>query len=777
MPELGKAYVQIVPSAKGISGSISSALGGEASQAGVSAGNSLGTSLVGALKGIIVAAGIGTMIKDTLDAGGNLQQSFGGLDTIYGEASEAAKKYAYEAQQAGISANDYAENAVSFGASLKQAFEGDTTKAVEAANTAILDMTDNAAKMGTPIESIQTAYQGFAKQNYTMLDNLKLGYGGTKQEMQRLLEDATKLSGVEYNMDNLGDVYEAIHVIQGDLGLTGVAAQEASETFSGSFGAMKAAAENLMANLALGEDIRPALESLGQSVNAFIFNNLLPMVGNIASALPDLVSGLGKMIIQGLNIAQNNAGDVAKLGIDILTSLVDSIIQALPYLVEGVVSLVMAFGEALFNADWVTIGTNLINALKEAMDIAAGEIFGTDSFTVESIINGIQSGLSSLLSIGLDIIQTIFDGVTQALPGLLSTGTEILMTVVNGILDSLPTLVEGASTLITSFVQFILDNAPTLLDTGTDLVNQLIDGVTSALPSLLSIGTNTISTVLNGITQALPDLLSSGIEIVTNVANGILNNLPTLITTASTLLTQFVSFLLENLPTVLQAGADLIMSLVDGIVQNFPEIATAAVNGIGEFIIAIGPMLPDILQKGIEIIGELVAGLIEAIPKIIEAIPQIIAGISDTIMEFDWLGLGLDIVTGIANGIKNAGSNILDALWGSVSDAIGWVKNKLGIESPSRYMADHVGKWMAIGIGEGFEDNIPEVDMANAVMSTTASMDKAAVSGIESTATNGISYEAIYEAVKAGAEAAVLQIDLDGRELTRRLKGLGVAMA
>lgn len=170
--ELGKAYVQIVPSAKGIGGSISKELGGEAS----SAGKSAGLNIAGALKGAIAAAGIGTAIKESLEAGGNLQQSFGGLDTLYGKASDAAKQYAVEAAKAGISANSYAEQAVSFGAALKSAFGNDVSKAADAANTAIMDMADNAAKMGTPVENIQNAYQGFAKQNYTMLDNLnKMG--------------------------------------------------------------------------------------------------------------------------------------------------------------------------------------------------------------------------------------------------------------------------------------------------------------------------------------------------------------------------------------------------------------------------------------------------------------------------------------------------------------------------------------------------------------------------------------------------------------------------
>lgn len=666
MPELGKAYVQIIPSAEGISGKISSMIGGEAESAGKAGGLSLGNSLVSTLKGVIAAAGIGTVIKETLEAGGNLQQSFGGLDTIYGEAGEAAKKYAYEAQKAGISANDYAENAVSFGASLKQAFEGDTTKAVEAANTAIMDMTDNAAKMGTPIESIQNAYQGFAKSNYTMLDNLKLGYGGTKQEMERLLADASELSGVEYNMDNLGDVYEAIHVIQGDLGLTGVAAQEASETFTGSFGAMQAAAENLMANLALGEDISAPLQALLGNAEAFILNNLAPMVGNIMAQLPMLLDAGFSTVISGLNLAANNADTFVNQGLELLTSLINGIISNLPLLAEAAINVAIAFGTALVNADWMSIGNQ---------------------------------------------IMTTFQGA-----------------------------LSGAS--------------PTLLQNGVQMIQN----------------------ILNGITSALPGILNAGVEIILNVVNGILQNLPQLITAALQISTSFATFILQNVPTILEAGAKLLLGLVDGIISNLPEIVVAATKGITEYLTTIAGMLPQILQKGIEIIGQLVAGLIQAIPKIIAAIPQIISGISDTLMEFDWMGLGIDILDGIGRGITSATQNIINALWGSVKAAIDWVMSQLHIGSPSKYMADHVGKWMALGIGEGFDDNMPETEMADTVKNTTLSMDTAVNSGIASTS-NAISYEAIYQAVKAGAEAAQLEIDIDGRELTRTLRGLGVAMA
>ena len=283
---LGTAYVQIVPKADGIEGSISDVLDGASKDAGTKSGNTIATFAKKALK----AAAIAKFAKDALSEGGKLQQSYlGGLDTLYGEAADAARNYAKEAAAAGISMNDYAEQAVSFGAALKAAYGGDTKAAADAANTAILDMADNAAKMGTPLESIQQAYQGFAKQNYTMLDNLKLGYGGTKTEMERLLADAQKISGVEYNIDNLGDVYDAIHVIQGELGLTGVAAEEAGETLLGSLAAVKANFQNFVGSLAIGESVQEPLNGLITSISNFAFNNLIPMIGTIVKALPGAI--------------------------------------------------------------------------------------------------------------------------------------------------------------------------------------------------------------------------------------------------------------------------------------------------------------------------------------------------------------------------------------------------------------------------------------------------------------------------------------------------------
>lgn len=297
-PSLGTAYVQIVPSAQGIKGSITNVLGGEAETAGTSLGGKIGSFA----KKAIIAAGIGTAavkgIKAALDEGAKLQQSYlGGVETLYGEAAEAVREHARAAASYGISMNDYSEQAVSFGAALKQAYGGDVVKAAKAADMAIQDMADNSAKMGTDVSSIQQAYQGFARGQYQLLDNLKLGYGGTRGEMERLLADAEAFSGVHYDIDNLGDVYEAIHVIQGELGLTGVAAAEASTTFSGSFGAMKAAAQNFLGSLALGEGVSAAMTNLINTVTTFFFGNFIPMLGQLVMSIPPAI---GTFLQQGL---------------------------------------------------------------------------------------------------------------------------------------------------------------------------------------------------------------------------------------------------------------------------------------------------------------------------------------------------------------------------------------------------------------------------------------------------------------------------------------------
>ena len=291
MTEVAQATVTIIPNMKGSQAKISKDLGADIEPAGESAGKAFGKKMLSGLAGLGVAAAVGKVIKDSLDEGGKLQQSLGGIETLFKDNADVVKGYASKAYKtAGISANEYMQNVTSFSAALIKSMDGDTKAAAEMANTAMIDMADNANKMGTDMASIQNAYQGFAKGNYTMLDNLKLGYGGTKEEMERLLADASKLSGVEYNIDNLSDVYEAIHVIQEDLDITGTTAKEAASTFEGSFSSMRAAAQDLLGHLALGDDITPQVQALGETIKTFVVGNLLPMVSNIVQQIPSIIA-------------------------------------------------------------------------------------------------------------------------------------------------------------------------------------------------------------------------------------------------------------------------------------------------------------------------------------------------------------------------------------------------------------------------------------------------------------------------------------------------------
>lgn len=356
--ELAKAYVQIIPSADGIKGKLTSALSGEASSAGDSAGKTAGLSLGASIKKVIVAAGIGTALKNAISEGANLQQSRGGIETLFKDSADKVIANAQNAYKtAGLSANDYMESVTSFSASLLQGLAGDTNKAADVADMALTDMSDNANKMGTSMELIQNAYQGFAKQNYTMLDNLKLGYGGTKTEMQRLLADAQKLTGVKYDIGNLGDVYEAIHVIQEEMGITGTTAKEADSTFSGSLASMKAAVSNLLGNLSLGEDIKPAMDALIKSTGTFLFNNLLPMVGNI------------------------------------LTGLVD-------YIVDTAV-----------NTDWASVITQLLTAIKDALVVGIETYFGADASVLHGVFDSFINNIPVIAQTIQDAFSILWEGV------------------------------------------------------------------------------------------------------------------------------------------------------------------------------------------------------------------------------------------------------------------------------------------------------------------------------------------------------------------------------
>lgn len=430
MADLGTAYVNIVPKASGIEKKIGNLLGPGSEAGGRSGGAKAGKSFIDGLKSAAVTVAVGKVIKDAFAAGGDLQQSFGGLDTIYGKAADAAKYYSVQAAKSGISMNNYAEQAVSFGAALKAAYGGDTTAAMAAANTAILDMADNSAKMGTDMSAIQNAYQGFAKQNYTMLDNLKLGYGGTQAEMKRLLKDAQKISGVKYDISNLGDVYSAIHVIQGELGLTGVAADEAKTTLTGSFNAMKASWENTLASLTTGEYLQSSLGNLAISVGNFA-NNILQMLGQVAPQVPTFIMGIVDALIA-------NAPSLIAGGAEMIVQLIVGLVQSIPQVVEQIPVLYEDVKEAFAGVDWASLGTELINGIVAGITAAASFLWETMKSLASSALSAAKEAL------GIASPSKLFsDEVGRWIPPGIAAGIEQNVSPLDSTMANLSTSITG----------------------------------------------------------------------------------------------------------------------------------------------------------------------------------------------------------------------------------------------------------------------------------------------------------------------------------------------
>ena len=456
--EIAQAYVQLIPSARGITGKIQSILDPEASAAGQSAGQSLGSSLVSVMTKVIAAAGIGKAFSAAISEGAALQQSLGGIETLFKGSADKVKGYANEAYKTtGLSANAYMENVTGFSASLLQSLGGDTNKAAETANMAMIDMSDNANKMGTSMGSIQLAYQGFAKQNYTMLDNLKLGYGGTKQEMERLLNDAQKLTGVKYDINNLSDVYNAIHAIQENLDITGTTAKEAASTFSGSFESMKAAAQNVLGKLALGENILPSLHALLKTTSTFLFDNFLPMVGNI-------FSGLGLILTEGISqIASQLFGDAFGSAVFDQLSRVTGIFET--------------FFDMIFGSLSKQDNIDILNTIGFSEEAATQIVNIADNIRVTFENIGIVAG--NVASIVVDFVGNLL-GIKDGEQGVNLLGIAF---------ESITGFIRDASESLSKFT-FWLKDSPLALDA----LKSAVVGITSAWA-----GYKAILTVIKGI--------------------------------------------------------------------------------------------------------------------------------------------------------------------------------------------------------------------------------------------------------------------------------------
>lgn len=484
--ELGKAYVQIVPSAQGIKSALTEMFAEETDGLGEQTGQSIGQELVGTLKKVIAAAGIGKIISDSINMGGALQQSLGGVETLFKDSADTVKEYAAQAYRTvGLSANDYMEQTTSFAASLLSSVSQDTNAAAQLANMAMVDMADNANKMGTDMQDIQNAYQGFAKQNYTMLDNLKLGYGGTQAEMQRMLNDATKISGVKYDLGNLADMYSAIHIIQQEMDITGTTAKEAATTLTGSFAAMKAAAENVMGNWSTGADLTEPLQALADTAQTFLVDNLLPMIGNVLAGIPEIVYSLVPELLQ--------------TGTELLSSLAQGFTEGIPEFFSTALPQLLAFTDQLRDnaASFVDAGLNLITQL----------------------LNGLIAGLPDLIAYVPDIIINICSIINDNMPKILGEGVAIIVQLVVGIVKAVPDLLANWKKILQAVLSVI--SAINWLNIGKNILTGVANGVKSMGSSMLNAFKGGFSSALAWIKSLPSQAVQWGKNLIQSFINGL----------------------------------------------------------------------------------------------------------------------------------------------------------------------------------------------------------------------------------------------------------------
>lgn len=477
MSTIAKAYVQILPSTKGIKSELQSALGDAGGSAGKSAGASFSSgfgSAIGtvgkvALAGIgAAAAGVGAVVKSAVSSFGEYEQLVGGVETLFGSSSDIVIKNAENAYKtAGMSANAYMETVTSFSASLLQSVGGDTEAAAKTADMALQDMSDNANKMGTSMESIQNAYQGFAKQNYTMLDNLKLGYGGTKSEMERLLSDAEKLTGVKYDISSLDDVYNAIHAVQENLGITGTTAKEAATTIQGSLSQMKASWTNVLTAMGTeGADLSGAIETFIDNIKTFA-GNVMPVVQTAMSGLSNLVSQVAPALAKEIPSMIN---------------------ECLPGLLEAGVQVVAALGEGL------------ITSLPTLMPTITEVVLGLADLIVQN--------LPMIIEVGTQVLCQLAVGIAQALPELIPAVVQAIITIETTLIQNIPLLMKAAWELVKGLAIGIWNAVALLNEVPGKVIDYLKNKFIAVAPRLNEASTKFVSTIQQGISDKWTDILN-----------------------------------------------------------------------------------------------------------------------------------------------------------------------------------------------------------------------------------------------------------------------------
>lgn len=562
--ELGKAYVQVIPSAKGIGGMLKKSMGGDMDSAGTSLGKGLGSKI----KAAIIAAGIGKVLKTAIFEGAKLEQSLGGVETLFKGSAGRVKKYAAEAYRtAGMSGNEYMENVTSFSAAMISSLGGNTKKAAKLSNQAITDMSDNANKMGTDLSMVTQTYQSLARGQYQMLDNLKLGYGGTKGEMQRLLNDAEKLTGKKYDISSFSDVTQAIHAIQTQMGITGTTAKEAASTISGSFNMMKSAAKDFLGNLTLGRDVSKSMENLVTSTGTFL-SNLLPALGNIAKGLvnvigttfPQMFSKIGNslgasmpgLISKGLTMVtqftaslRKNAGKFVSAGMEmllklaqgwansmpvmiqkipqiitniaglindnapkimitggkIIITLVKGLINAIPTLIANIPQILRAMWNAFTAFNWMSLGSSMISGIAGALRSGIGSLFSAAQSLCVTIVNAFINLPTVLFNAGATAIVHLIQGFRSAWGVITSIGGRIVVAVISGLVSLASRMWSSAKSAASRMLSAF--RAVSWGSVGTHIISGIIRGIAGAAGKLFSAMKNLASKALSAAKKVL----------------------------------------------------------------------------------------------------------------------------------------------------------------------------------------------------------------------------------------------------------------------------------